>query len=466
MAFFDGVTSNGSSEESEAIQKALTAGYGTDAATMINGRAMIPENLESDTVNVVAALKEDCKVVNMLKKEPSNSTIHEFNRRTEHGDSRFLSVPEGGSSLETNQSVERATLAMKYLQTRRSVTKQMEVVRTFEGALASEKLAGVETIIKGLENQCIHGDSSVIPTEFDGLIKQVLGTAKAYKKDARGATIGTLGEQMFDDAASEVWTRGGDLKRALFPAVLAKDVKALFAEKERYILNNGVNGFSMGLHPYVTAIGSTIALSGENAGADKFYRVKGIVTAAGSTTQRPTKPTSVTAAITASATGSKFATADAGNYNYTVHAVNAYGISAGTAIAAATAVAAGDKVTLTITPASDGTPATGFIICRSAKGGTDTYEMAQCGIGSEATTTYDDLNEDLPGTASITLLSEGRVEPILALSQLMPVSTIPLYPTASAETPFLVAFFGALENRAPEFCSVIKNLHYDGGLDY
>lgn len=465
MAFFDGVTSNGSSAESEAIQKALTAGYGTDAATMINGRAMIPENLEATTVNVVAALKEDCKVVNMLKKEPSNSTIHEYNRRTEHGDHRFLSVPEGGSSQETNQSVERATLAMKYLQTRRSVTKQMEVVRTFEGALASEKMSGVETIIKGLENQCIHGDSSVVPTEFDGLIKQILGSSNAYKKDARGATIATLGETIFDDAAQEVWERGGDLKRALFPAVLAKSIKSLFEDKERYIMNNGVNNFSMGLHPYVTAIGSSIAMSGENAGADKFYRVKGKVTAAGSTTQRPSAPTSVSAAAASNAS-SKFVSADAGNYKYAVHAVNAYGISAGTAVSAAVAIAAGDGVTLTITPASDGTPATGFIITRSAKGGNDLYEMVQCGASSSATTTYVDLNEDLPGTASITLLSEGRIEPILALSQLMPVSTIPLYPTASAETPFLVAFFGALENRAPEFCSLIKNIQYSGGLTY
>lgn len=457
--FFDGVTSASNGAEQEALNKALTAGYGTDSATMVNGRAMIPEDLESTTVNVVAQLKEDCKVFNGLKKEPVNSTVHEFNRRTQHGDYRFLSVAEGGSSAETDQALERKFLEMKYLQTRRSVTKQMEVVKTFEGALASEKLAGIETIIKAAEYQCFHGNSKVVPTEFDGLLAQIEGSSNAYKHDARGASIGSMGETMFDEVARQVWERGGDLKKSFFPAVLAKDIKDLFADRSRYVLNNNVGQTGMGLPDHVTAIGSTIKLSGD-AGADKFFHVKGKIVAMGDALKRPATPSAFTASAS-SATGSQFTNEDAGNYMYTVHAVNAYGISEGKALAGAATVAAGDGVTLTITGDAK---TTGYIICRSKKGGTETMEMVQIGKADQGNTTYVDKNEDLPGTASMILLSEGRTSPILTFDQLLPCSTVPLYPTDKAETPFLIVLYGALENRAPEFCSLVKNISYTGGF--
>ena len=59
-----------------------------------------------------------------------------------------------------------------------------------------------------------------------------------------------------------------------------------------------------------------------------FFEVKGEVVAEGDATRRPAAPASVTAS--ASGSGSSFTANDAGDYMYTVHAVNQYGISAGT----------------------------------------------------------------------------------------------------------------------------------------
>lgn len=152
--FFDNVSSGGmSAAEVNELQKALQAGYGSDSANFTGGRALIPENLESEVLNVVAQLKEDCKIMNAVKKTPVRSTVHEVNLRTGHGDYKHLSVAEGGLSSDTDQSLGRKVFAMKYLQTRRSVTKQMEESDTFEGALASEKIAGVETIYDVLQRR-------------------------------------------------------------------------------------------------------------------------------------------------------------------------------------------------------------------------------------------------------------------------------------------------------------------------
>lgn len=466
MGYFDSTLSGEmDSREVNELQKALQAGYGTDSAAFAGGRALIPENLETETVNVVSALKEDCKVMNSVKKTPVKSTVHEVNLRTDHGEYRFVSVAEGGQSVDTNQSIERKPFNMKYLQTRRSVTKQMEAAETFEGALASEKLAGVETIVKGAEHQCFHGDSEIIPTEFDGFIS-FIRKAKAEEQNIlslRGKTVGSYGEKIFDEIAAQVFEKGGDLSKAFYPTVLARDIKELFEDKQRYIMNQPLPNLSFKSIPdYGCAIGSNIALSGEGAGADKFYRVKGKVVEAGDVQKRPPAPKSVTAVAKEKA-GSQFTAADAGDYMYTVHAVNQYGISAGTAASAAATVAAGNGVTVTITPAS-GVQATGFIICRSAKDGTEVMEMVSVANSGQNTTVFVDINGDLPGTASMLFLTETRIQPVYTFGQLLPVCTYPLAPVNVAENPFLVMLFGGLELRAPKFCALVKDIAYTGGL--
>lgn len=463
--FFDNVSSGEmSAGEVNELQKALAAGYGTDSSQFTGGRALIPENLESEVVNVVAQLKEDCKVMNSVKKTPVRSTVHEVNLRTGHGDYRHLSVAEGGASIDTDQSLERKTFAMKYLQTRRSVTKQMEAAETFEGALASEKLAGVETIIKGAEYQCFHGDSSIVPTEFDGFLASIKKANAADQNiiNLKGSTLGNYGEKIFDEIAAMVRGKGGFLDKALFPTVLAKDIKEIFADKQRYLMNNPIPNLSFKTIPdYGTAIGANIALSGEEAGDDMFFEVKGEVVAEGDATRRPAAPTSVTAS--ASGSGSSFTANDAGDYMYTVYAVNQYGISAGTSIAAAVTVAAGNKVALTITPGS-GVAATGFIICRSKKDDTKVMEMDKVANSGNATTVYEDTNDELPGTASMIFLPKKRFQPVYTFGQLLPACTFPLAPTNTAETPFLVMLYGGLEVRAPKHCGLVKNISYNGGL--
>ena len=463
--FFDNVSSGSmGADEVNELQKALSAGYGTDSSQFTGGRALIPENLESEVINVVSELKEDCKVMNSIKKTPVKSTVHEVNLRTGHGEYRHLSVAEGGDSISTDQNIERKPFAMKYLQTRRSVTKQMEASETFEGALASEKLSGVETIIKGAEYQCFHGDSSVVPTEFDGFIASIRKAKPADQNiiNLKGKTIGNYGEKILDEIAAAVRKNGGFIDKALFPTVLAKEVKELFVEKQRYVMNQPLPNLSFKTIPdYGTAVGANISLSGEEAGDDLFYEVKGEVVAEGDPTRRPVAPASVTAS--ASGSGSSFAAADAGDYMYTVHAVNQYGISAGTSVAAAVTVAAGNKVTLTITPGT-GIAATGYIICRSNKDGTEVMEMDKVGDSGNATTTYEDKNEELPGTASMLFLPKKRFQPVYTFAQLLPACTFPLAPVNKAETPFLVMLYGGLEVRAPKQCGLVKNIAYSGGL--
>ena len=136
------------------------------------------------------------------------------------------------------------------------------------------------------------------------------------------------------------------------------------------------------------------------------------------------------------------------------------------AAAAAVTVAAGKSVTITITPDSNGARATGFIITRSKADGSELMEMCSVPAAAEGNTTYEDVNADLPGTASIILLSDitRDAKANIAFTQLMGLSTFPLPTNDSLAKRFAVALFGALKVGAPEFCAEIKNVGYRGGL--
>ena len=83
-----------------------------------------------------------------------------------------------------------------------------------------------------------------------------------------------------------------------------------------------------------------------------MFFIKGKVASKGDTLKRPNAPASVSLTVNASPVKgeSKFRATDAGDYAYVVHAINQYGISAGTATGAAATVAAGKSVSITITP--------------------------------------------------------------------------------------------------------------------
>lgn len=470
MSFFDQTaTGEMTGEEVNNLQKALSAGYGTDSASFSGGRALIPENLETEVMNVLAFAKEDCKLMHTLKTQPVRSTVHERNIRDDEGDFKHLTVTEGGQSTETSQSIKRKIFDMKYLQVKRGVTKQMEAAETFEDALASEKISGVNSVIKGAEYLCFHGDSAVVPTEFDGFESQIR-KAKASERNiiSLRKSIGAAGTDYIDEISELIYRQGGSADRMFFPPVLARDIRdTIFDSRGYYNLGAGVdlvNNFNgKPLPDYATAVGSNIKLSGDSAGADKFYTVKGKVVAEGDPQRRPAAPASVTAAASADTAGSQFVAAEAGDYKYTVHAVNQYGISAGTEIVAPVTVAAGGSVKLTITP-GNGIGATGFIICRSNAGGNVVMEMTKVPNSGNATTEFVDKNEELPGTASILFLTENKLTPTYKFAQLLPACTFPLAPTASAEIPFLVLMFGGLELYAPKFCGIVKDIKYKGGL--
>jgi hypothetical protein len=454
-----GVESASMSEQD--LAKALAAGYGTDSAQFVGGRAMEVQDIEATMINAMREQREDCKLMNLVKKHPVKSTVHEYNRRTDVGEYENLTAEEGGGSEDNDQTVKRVTRNIKYLQDRRAVTDQMELVDGYENAFESEKMTGTLNVLKGAEFLNFHGDSKVVPTQYDGLIAQILNDSNPNVKDLRGKAITSYGEKALNEMSRMIYTRGGDANLLFFPPVLAEQIQDLVRDRLRFGTDD--KSATLVVDKYPTPYGSTLHF-GETAGADKLFKVKDIVSPNGKVDKRPNPPASVTA-VAADNAKSQFFAADTGNYLYAVHTVSKYGISAGTPIAAAIAVAAGKGITLTITP-DDAKPGTGFIITRSAKDGTVLMEVTRIGKADSGTTTFLDLNADLPGTASMLFLTEKKLQTVMEFYQLCPLRLRPLFESNKAEKPFFVQLFGAIDLKVPEWCGIVKNIAYDGGFDY
>jgi hypothetical protein len=441
----------------DELMKALTLGYGSDSANMTGGRALVPQDIDQTVLNALAAKRQDFKLMNLLKTRKAGSSVIEYTRRSDAGNHGLIFGKEGGEARNTDQALERVTRLVKYMQTYREITLQMRTATTLEDAEASEKEAGILTILKGAEYGCFHGDADAVPEQYDNVIKQVLSVAgpAGYKNmyDMRGKPLTTDGEKAMKEIARMTFENGGSLSHAFMPSLLASDMQDVV--KDRLRLNVGDTKGTGVIMEYPTPFSDPIIIAGKEAGADKMFFVRGNVAANGDASARPNAPT--LAAARAGDVASKFIAADAGNYTYAVHAIDENGQSAASGVQTV-AVQTGDKVTLTIT--HDGTkPGTGFIITRGKKGvTTDLREIARVGKAAGATTVFIDYNDVLPGTGDILLLSHDTMAPTARWDQFLPAMKFDLYPTRSAIIPFLIVMFGTPDVTVPWFNGVIRNV--------
>ena len=64
------------------------------------------------------------------------------------------------------------------------------------------------------------------------------------------------------------------------------------------------------------------------------------------------------------------------------------------------------------------------------------------------------------------LVTENKLLPTLDWLQLDLLRVRPLFASDKAETPFFIQLYGALYVKRPEWCALVKNIQYRGGLKY
>lgn len=459
----------------DQLQKALTAGYGTDESTLSGGAALRIQSLDT-AMQATIQENEHFRLFNRLAKPKATATVDEWTEMNSVGG--FLggsTNTETGNIANFTGNYNRRVGMVKYLMTMRQVSLVQTLQNTITDSEAIEYQAGALQLLTDAEYLSFEGDSSVVPTEFDGIKAQMLAGVNGGEVDggniidARGNPLNNI--MYLNKAAAQVSGFGNYGRPTdLFLSQLAQaDLDTDLAPAFRVSLTNVGNG---GLELGAPVVGVRTSHGNIANQCDVFVRDSElkqpfeVAFGAVATTQVGLRPASVTVATSTNAS-SQFTAAQAGNYYWLVTGVNAAGQSTGV-ITAQTAVAAGQQAALTIAR-SAGAQETGYVIYRSRLNGansvagtiigqgSDFREMARIGVAG-ATTVYTDSNADIPGTTNGFVLNMARGMTAITWRQLMPMIKFPLYPTQAAVIPWAQMLFGYLRISKRRQHVVIKNI--------
>lgn len=457
------------------LQKALTAGYGTDMNTLTGGAALRIQSLDP-VMQAVIQENRHFKLFNRLAKTKPTATVDEWTEQSAIGG--FLggsSNGETGVIQSATGTYNRRTGMVKYLMTRREVS----VVQTFQNAIAdSEALEyanGALQLLSDAEYLMFAGDSSVVPTEYDGIRAQLVAGVAAGQVDPqniidlKGVAMNSMVPLNQAASVARNLSNFGTVTDVFWPVAVQQDMDVSLDPAFRVALTEvGEGGLKLG----APVVG--VRTSGGNIAAneDLFiptgemrqpFDVKYPLVAA---SQVAIKPQSVTGATTSDASAN-FTSATAGNYYYAVAGINAAGES-GVVVTSQVAVSAGNRATLTITR-SAGAQETGYVVYRSRQNGANVIAGSIAGQGSDfraigkigvqgSTTTFVDQNLDIPGTTEAYVLNLTPSATAITWRQFLPMFKFPLAAVNSAVIPWAQILAGYLRITKRRHHVLIKNI--------
>lgn len=456
----------------DELQKALTAGYGSDVSTLTGGAALRVQSLDK-TMQATIQENKHFRLFNELAKTGAGATVDEWTEQS--GVGGFLggsTNTETGIINESTGSYARRVGLVKYLMTKRQVSLVSTLGQNLASSEAIEQQAGAKQLLTDAEFLCFDGDSAVVPTEFDGVYAQMVAGVAAGQVDsgnildAAGSSLASI--NLVNAAAAQVSRRDnfGTPTHLFMSQLVQADFDTGLDPAFRVSLNNVPNG---GVSLGSPVVGIRTSWGDVKTIPDVFindgdqavpFQVTYPALATANTAMKPTL-----ALVAASDVASKFVTGQSGNYYYMVTGLNANGQSDGV-VSAQTAVAVGDKVTLTITR-SAGAQESGYAIYRSRKNGTnaatDLRLIGRVPVGG-ATTVFIDYNRDIPGTTKAYILNLSPGDHAINWRQLLPMMKFPLYPTNAAVIPWAQLMFGYLRITKRRHQAVIKNILPNGAV--
>lgn len=444
----------------EALNKSMTAGYGTDVAALTGGGALRIQSLDKTLMSVVQENKHFA-LFNALPKQNAGATVDEWTEQS--GIGGFLggsTNSELGVIQDATGDYARRTGFVKYLMTKR----QVSLVQTLQGAIveaeAVEQQNGAKQLLTDAEFLCFEGNSLIVPTEFDGIRAQLdtLGSNQ-HVINAAGESLASINAIVEAAAVIAGFGNFGTPTNLFVAPLVGADMDANLDPAYRVSLPNGQESKRGTPVRGITTAQGDIAMNRDVFVRDETMKTPFQLRYPAIAAANAFVPVSVTADATVSDTASLFGATHAGNYYYLVAGVNSNGQSTGV-VSAQVVVAAGKKVTLTITR-SAAAAETGYVIYRSRKNGTnavsDFREMDRVAVAG-ATTTYVDRNLEIPGSSSAYMLDLLPGDSSITWRQLLPMMKFPLATTSQAVIPWAQLLFGYLRMAKRRHHIVIKNI--------
>jgi len=428
-----------SQKEVQDLIKALQAQEGvTDIANLKQGGALQPQNLETELVMLTFQDKH-LKFYKDIGVNRAFSTLEEYSSQdgygTEGGFVGQLENPESG-----DPDFKREYAVIKYVRESWQVSDVLAYTKTIADAEIKSVQAAMMRALRTIERTLFFGNSSTIPTSFDGLEYTITSKGDSYQViDLRGATISEANMKQ----GAEIITANYGTPTSMYTSLSVQTtIDQILGNTTNQRLNieqlggNGKMALGSSVSLMRTAFGNfdlkpDIFVNPEAAGVPKIKNSSGTIVEGATSAKAPATPSFALAASGVAATGSLWAAsgsggAIAGAYQYRVCAINQYGKSAAAVAQSETSVA-GQKITITITPGVGAYAATGYEIYRETTPGSGVIKLMKVVADSgAATTAHDDLNLDLPGTSKAFLIDNTTIgaERTMTLSQLAPMHKV------------------------------------------
>lgn len=448
-------------QEVTELQKALSVGseYATTTpGNLTGGAALAVEDLDR-TLKLVTHGMEHLKLWKDITKEKQTQTVHEFNVQNAYGKEVSPFFQMGGTPQQTDAQYNRQIAIVKYLGTQGQVQHNLTLIQAAHGPVVAREVKNktIELLARN-ERSMFEADSSINTLEYDGINALITTneTSAVYKStafvgyNAAGSSdtviVDKRGLPMDEDTNEEACLIALNNFGMPMDMYLSTDIHSRFSrsfyQKERtrpgdrtaagYLVPEFVGSLNFRFKPNL------------------FNRPRR--TPLASSVSASSAPT-LSALLSPSDAASQFTAADAGTYGWKISAVYADGETLPSSEITG-AVAAGDKVTCTIT--FTGSPLY-FNVFRSALGATGSgWEfISRIAKGTSAADHDIDFNANLPGLGTAYLLMHDP--DVLVFRQL---GSMIKYDLAVTDTSYkwLQLLYGMIVIQAPRKNALIKNI--------
>ncbi|QNJ57317.1 major capsid protein [Pseudomonas phage Dolphis] len=452
--------------------KALEASnYQTDVSQLEGGGALGIQSLDTAMKTVVQEEKH-FTLFNRLQRTGATNIVDEYTRQNSIGGWLGGSTnTQMGQVRSAQGEYKREVGFVKFLMTLRQVGYVLNVGNNLAQPMAVEERNGAKQLLTDANYLLYHGNAAASPTQYDGIIKQIEDGVAAGEiapeniVDMQGTKLDSV--EPFSQVGASVgnygsWGRSSDV---FLPMSVQNDLNQGLDPAFRWspqgnntpIIGGHVEGIR--LQGGILKTAEDTFIHNESHPMVKPFEVTQPVVAA---SNAAIKPTSI-AGVAASDASSQFTSGRAGNYYYAVAAIGANGEGLSAVVKSAqVAIAAGEKVTLTIT-ASGSAAESGYAIYRSRQNGsnaTDDLRLVKVIPKTGATTVFVDLNREIPGTVAVPLLNLDQGSDAIGWRQFQPMTKIPL-PFGVGGVPVYSWFqflFGYLRVTKPKHHGLIKNI--------
>jgi len=437
---FEGYGESSLAEVNDLV-KALQAQEGvTDIAALNQGGALQMQSLES-TLAMLTFQEKHLKLFKDIGITKAYSTLEEYSVQDGYGtEGGFVSQMENPE--EGDPDFRRAYAVIKYVRTLWKVSDVLPYVKTISNAEVLSVQAAMMRALRTTEKNLFYGDSTMVPQSFDGIIKTIKNNGSTdHVIDLRGSTIT---EANMRDGAEIIAANFGvptDMYNSLAVQTSIDQLLSTTANNARINVEavsatSGLLALGHAVTQMRTAFGNfnlkpDIFLSVEAQGVPKIKdpSTPSTLIEGATSTKAPATPSASVAINAPTVVGSLWAASGsggriAGDYQYRVSAINQYGKSAACAATTVKTVAAGGALTITITSGGGPYAPTAYEIYGETSPASGVFRYLTTVTAAAAS--YQDKNEEIPGTSQSVLLDNTVAGELrtMSLSQLAPIHKV------------------------------------------